>query len=264
MIKNFNVLSQAKCGIIHYGLGFFILSLMKPQIKFKLNKTLDKKMASEFLNFKQGGIDFAKDILNIHPELKILENLKNKKKREKIINIYFDKFYKKNNDYLKRRVVEFNADWKTIKDKFLNEVSKVFIKYPFPKGKYAGYLSIINCNPRFLKDKTFQIFYFHPRGGRYVTMHELLHFIFYDYAINKFPKIFSKLNTENDNFWDLAEIFNSIILSSPGFKKIHKQKNVSFYPKHKKHITKITALWKKTQNIDEWLLKSYEHLKIKN
>ncbi|OGC56194.1 hypothetical protein A3H26_03200 [candidate division WWE3 bacterium RIFCSPLOWO2_12_FULL_36_10] len=233
---------------------------MRPHIKFKLNKSLDIKMAEAFLDFKCGGVDFSRGIMNVHPKLKILKSVKNKRKRKKIIKAHFDNFYKKHGGYLKNKAAEFNTEWKTVESKFLSETNKIFKGYHFHKGKYIGYLSIIDCNPRFIKDKTFQIFYFHPSGARYVVAHELLHFIFYDYAINKFPKIFKKLDTENGIFWDLAEIFNTTILSVSEFKKIHGQKNAPPYPEHKKYIPQITAFWKKTQDIDEWLLKSYEYL----
>jgi len=257
------MLSQAKYGIIHYGLGFFIFSLMKLRVKFKLNKALDKKMALEFLNFKGGGIDFSRGILGIHPEIKILKNLTTKKKKQELINAYFDKFYKKHNDYLQKQIVRFSTEWRMIESEFMNEVDRTFKKYPLPNGRYIAYLSIINCNPRFLNNKTFQIFYFHPQGVRYVTMHELLHFIFYDYAIKKFPKIFKKTDTERGAFWDLAEIFNVIILSSPEFKRIHEQKNAPFYPEHEKYITRLAALWEKTRDVDRWLLRSYKYLMAK-
>lgn len=236
---------------------------MRPLIKFKLNKSLDIKMAEAFFGFKRGGVDFSRGIINVHPELKILKSVKNKQKRKKIIKTYFDDFYKKHDDYLKNRIIEFDTEWKAVEDRFLNETNKIFRECNFPKGKYTGYLSIIDCNPRFIKSKTFQVFYFHPCGARYVTTHEMLHFIFYDYAIKKFPKIFKKLDTESGIFWDLAEIFNTVILSTSGFKKIHGQKNTSPYPEHRKYISQATVFWEKTRDVDAWLLKTYEYLKAK-
>lgn len=235
---------------------------MKPKIKFKLNKTLDKKMAFEFLNIKQGGVDFSRGIIDVHPELKIIKEIKDDKQKKKLINRHFDFFYKKHITYLKNQTVRFNKEWIKSEIKFFNKTKKIFKNNPWPKGKYIGYLSIIDCNPRFLKDKTFQIFYFHPQGIIYVTMHELLHFIFYEYAIKKHYKTFKKLNTETGIFWDLAEIFNAIILSLPEFIKLHKQKNIFSYPQHKKYLPKLKKLWQETKDIDEWLIEGYKFLKI--
>lgn len=234
---------------------------MNPKIKFKLNKDLDKKIAFEFINLKRGGIDFSRGILDVHPELKNIKKNKNNIKKKKILKKYFDSFYLKHNIYLKNRIILFNREWQIVENKFFNEVKKIFKKYSWPKGKYIGYLSIVDCNPRFLKDKTFQVFYFHPKGAVYVTMHELFHFIFYDYAIKKYSKIFKKLDTENGIFWDLAEIFNYVTLSLPEFRKLHKQNNISYYPEHKKYLPKLKKVWQKTQNIDEWLIEGFEYLK---
>lgn len=234
---------------------------MRPKVKFKLNKGLDKKIAFEFINVKHGGIDFSRGIINVHPKLKNLKKIKNNTKKKKLINDYFNLFYKKHTNYLKNQIFKFNKEWKKIENKFIKEVNTIFKNYSWPKGKHTGYLSIIDCNPRFLKDKTFQVFYFHPQGVVYVTMHELLHFIFYDYAIKKYPIFFKKLDTESEVFWDLAEIFNVIILSLSEFKKLHQQKKIFCYPEHKKYLPKLRKIWQKTKNIDEWLIQGYEYLK---
>ena len=193
---------------------------MQPHIQFKLNKYLDKQTALVFLSVKAGGIDFSNGIIGVHPELK---NIKKKSKagQKKMIGQCFNNFYQKHKDYLEKRVKEFQIELNKAEEEYFRVVANIFKSHPCPKGKYIGYLSIIDCNPRFIKDKTFQVFYFHPEGVVSVTAHELLHFIFYDYCLKKHSKIFKKLNPDNGVFWDLAEIFNVIILSLPAFKKIH-------------------------------------------
>ncbi len=64
-----------------------------PQIKFKLNKGLDKKVANSFLFLKGGGIDFGKGIIKDHPKLGSLRNIKQREKRKKLISDYIDNFY---------------------------------------------------------------------------------------------------------------------------------------------------------------------------
>ena len=233
---------------------------MIPKISYKLNKSLDKKMALAFLNVKAGGVDFSNGIIGVHPEL---EGIKNKKKSEqqKIINSHFDNFYKENNHYLNKRIKKFQTEWNKVEKKYFQEIAKIFKNHPWPKGKYIGYLSITNCNPRFLESKTFQVFYFHPEGSVAVTAHELLHFIFYDYCLKKHTKMFKKLDPNNGIFWDLAEIFNAIILSNPEFIKIHKIKKQSNYPAHKKDIPILKRLWNKEKYIDKWIISALRYLK---
>ncbi|HOL54058.1 MAG: hypothetical protein PHF40_01530 [Candidatus Pacebacteria bacterium] len=239
-----------------YGILFF----MQPKVRFQLNKELDKKMALEFVSFHRGGIDFAKNIIALHPLLKILTKLNQGQKR-KVINDYFDIYYQQHREILQKCVTAFNYEWRRVEKAFLREAAKIFHHYPFPKGKYLGYLSIINCNPRFLSNKTFQIYYRHPQGVVYVTMHELLHFIFYDYAIQQHPQIFKKLDPENGIFWDLSEIFNDVILSLPPFKKLHKQQKIICYPEHQQYFQKFQKLWQQTNDIDQWLVEGLEILK---
>lgn len=233
---------------------------MTLKTSYKLNKTLDKKMALEFLNIKAGGVDFSNGIIGVHPELKGI-NKKKKSEQEKIIDLHFDNFYKDHNHYLNKRIKEFQTDWDKVEKKYFQEVSKIFKNHSWSQGKYVGYLSIIDCNPRFLNDKTFQVFYFHPEGSVAVTAHELLHFIFYDYCLEKHAKMFKKLNPNNGIFWDLAEIFNAIVLSQPEFVKIHKIKKQRNYPAHKKDIPILKRMWNKEKDIDKWIIKSFEYLK---
>ncbi|MFH1457307.1 MAG: hypothetical protein ABIF17_04340 [Patescibacteria group bacterium] len=232
---------------------------MFPKISYKLNKPLDKKITLEFLNIKAGGVDFSNGIIGVHPELKGINKQSKIKQKEKI-NKHFDSFYKQHKDYLNKRIIEFQKDWNKVEKKYFQEVNKIFKNYLWSKGKYIGYLSIIDCNPRFLNNETFQVFYFHPEGSVAVTSHELLHFIFYDYCFKKHPKIFKKLNPDDNIFWDLAEIFNAVILSQPEFVKIHKIKKQSNYPAHKKLIPVLKRLWNKEKDIDKWIIKAFEYL----
>ena len=237
--------------------------MKKNKLIFKLDKTLDKKMAFEFLNIKQGGVDFSDGIIGVHPELECLKKTKTKDKIVEIINKHFDFFYKKHSNYLLKKTVEFNEEWSSVEDKFFKEVDEVFKNKIQTKSVYEGFISIIDCNPRFIKDNSFQVFYFHPPGVKYVASHEIMHFIFYEYAQKSLPNIFKELNTEKGIFWDLAEMFNAIILSLPEFKKIHNVENISCYPDHEKHLNYLSKLWFKNPSIDEWLIKSFNYLEKK-
>ncbi len=209
-----------------------------PHIQFRLNKSLDKKMVIEFLDFTTGGINFGKGILNIHPEIK------------RSIFGYIDFFYKRNNKILKRSADNFRKKWKTKEKLFFEVISKIFRNHPWPKGKYIGYISIFDCNPRFLQDKTFQIFYKHKTGPIYITVHELLHFIFYDYVNKKRKDLRKKLS--EDDFWRLSEIVNEILLNSPSFKKIiNNQKKINGYPEFKKNVSCVKHKIKKITEIDK-------------
>lgn len=231
------------------------------QVVFKLNKLLDKKMALEFLDIKRGGIDFSRGIIGVHPELKQVKFLTNRVKKMQAISKYFDYFYRKHHIYLNKRVKEFQRDWNDIEKKFFIEATKIFKGLNLKNSRYTGYLSIIDCNPRFLHDKSFQVFYFHPQGVKFVATHEILHFLFFNYALKYFPELFRKKNTESGIFWDLSEIFNAVMHQTKIFISLHGRVGVVAYPAHKKFLTQARKYWQKNRDIDKWILATYKYLK---
>lgn len=232
---------------------------MKLHITFELNKELDKEMALVFLDNEAGGVDFSQGVTTPHPELK---NIKGKKEQERkeTINDYFDKYYKEHGDELLEHVEQFRKDWVPVENKFIEQINKIFKNPETPAGKYIGYLSIINCNPRFLNSKTFQIFHKHRAGSNYITSHEVLHFFFYDYADRNHSNIFAKLNPDDGTYWDMAELFNNVILDLPEFIAIHGQTKVEIYPTHEKHTTFMKKLWDDKPEIDNWITEAYKYL----
>jgi len=211
-----------------------------PRVRFRLNKNLDKKTAIDFLGFTYGGINFANGILNVHPEIK------------KSIFNYIDNFYKKKGRFLKRLANNFERKWRSREREFFETASKIFKNHPWPKGKYIGYISIFDCNPRFLENKTFQIFYKHKAGPVYVTAHELLHFVFYDYLTKKRKDLKRKLS--DDNLWHLSEIINEIMLSSLPLKTILSIKTrINGYPEFQNHVFYIKNKIRKATDIDKVL-----------
>ncbi len=208
---------------------------MKLHITFKLNKELDKEMALVFLDNEAGGVDFSQGVTGPHPEIKNIKE-KSEVERKEIINDYFDRYYKKHEKELLDCIEQFREDWEPVENKFIEQINKIFKNPETPEGKYIGYLSIINCNPRFLDSKTFQIFYKHRAGSNYIAAHEVLHFFFYDYANRNHSDVFAKLNPDDGIYWDLAELFNGVILDLPEFIAMHGQVETKVYPAHEKHI----------------------------
>jgi hypothetical protein len=229
-------------------------------ITFKLNKELDKEMALEFLGVKAGGIDFTQGIIAVHPQLKSLLG-KDEDTQKQIINDYVDEFYKNNQTLLNSCVVEMQQNWGKDEKKFIEQLDTIFKNPEVPKGEYAGYLSILDCNPRFLDTKTFQVFYEHPSGSNYITAHEVLHFFFYDYAEKKHPQIFKELDTNSGIFWDLAELFNVVVMSELSFISEAYTARAKPYPAHAKYLDAVKKIWEKNRDIDAWLIEACQYLK---
>ena len=232
---------------------------MKLHITFELNKELDKEMALAFLDNEAGGVDFSQGVTAPHPEIKNIKE-KTEQERKEIISGYFDRYYKEHEKELLDRVEYFHKDWEPVESKFIEQINKIFKNPETPEGKYVGYLSIINCNPRFLDSKTFQIFYKHRAGSNYVTSHEVLHFFFYDYADRNHSDIFAELKPNDGIYWELAELFNDVILDLPEFVAIHNQTETKSYPAHEKHQAFMKKLWKDKSDIDNWIVEAYNYL----
>ncbi|MEI7513004.1 MAG: hypothetical protein WCJ74_00080 [bacterium] len=234
---------------------------MNLDIKFELNKELDKQMAFVFINRPQkvGGIDFSKNVTNPHPEIEYIVNLAENDKRI-AIDKYFDKYYSNNINDLENDILKFQTDWDKIESKFTIQINKIFKNPIKPDGKWVGYLSIINCNPRFLDSKTFQVFYKHRNGSNSVVIHEVLHFFFYEYAVQKFKNIFENLDKNTGIFWMLAELFNDVIQNLPEFADIQGNVEISGYPSHIKYQDYLKNLWTNEQDIDVWIPKAYDYL----
>lgn len=69
----------------------------------------------------------------------------------------------------------------------------------------------------------------------YIVMHELLHTFFYQYA-ETVPSLRSR-----DDLWDIAEIFNSIVLNQMRFRIFYPSHTITIYPTHSNILKEITA-----------------------
>lgn len=226
---------------------------MKPKIKFKLNINLDKQTCFNFLNLKYGGIDFGKSIVSLHPSLKNIKKIKTIIKRREAISQYINQFYNLHNNELKEALDYFQKEWNEVKQPFFQITDEIFKSFSWPKGKYICYLSIFNCHPRFLDNKTFQVYYKNKSEIKRIITHELLHFIFYHYLKNKFKNKIS-INKK----WIISEIFNTIILNQKKLGKLIAPSKELGYPEHKKYIRLLASEWKRNKNISMWLKKAIE------
>ena len=229
------------------------------KVRFYSNKDLDKFMALQFLDEKAAGVDFGKRIIELHPNLEITKEMDERQKKI-VINKYFDDYYKKNKKSLQSRLLLFKEAWRKKEKDFFKVSESLFNNFSFQEGMYIAYLSIIDCNPRFLESKTFQVFYKKEINDViYTIAHELLHFIFFDFLNQKLKKESKVLSEEK--IWDLSEIFNVIILKSDLFKGIIDKKAAKPYPDHKKYIDSFEKAYKKSTDTKDFILRGIEILK---
>jgi len=206
-------------------------------------------MCLHFWGVKAGGIDFGRGLVTLHPTLKILETL-DKEEKIHFIRDYVDRYYRRNGHILAQFAKTYTLEWRSVEEQFYRAANQIFPNYPWPKGLYICYLSIFNSNPRFLENKTFQMYYRYPYGVKSIVAHEMLHFIFYDYVEKKFTKEIQQIPSQK--IWILSEVFNNIILSLPEFIRLT-EKEPLFYPDHVAITRKLMKIWNMRDGIDMFL-----------
>lgn len=211
-------------------------------MEIKLNKELDKEV---YLNFREavvGGVDFGKKIKMDHPLI-----------TEENYGGYVDDFYQERSSELEATRKETEQCFADVKIPLFAELKNYFGR-DFSRENYTCFLSIFDCNPRFLENKTFQVYYKRPYHLRKeVIAHELTHFAFYDYCFGLDIK-------DNKALWELSEIFNVIFLNLPSIKGAIGAEELLFYPELKEKLQAIKLIWVKEPNTEEFVKTSFHYL----
>lgn len=223
------------------------------KLKFEFNVTYDTEIAWLFYRERNyGGVDFwGKGALRYHEALTALPS---KGKKKEFLSHYVASLYADHRTEFEARKKEIALLYRKNKDTFLHEMKKIFKTHPWPRGKYIAYLSIFDFGPRFLKNKTLQVFMYDRDSGILFTIfHEMLHFMFYDYCIKKYPVIFRGRDTEQGPFWEIAELFNAVVQQGPIFKEIHGPIGKIGYPALASKFNDAKKAWK--GDVDSWITK---------
>jgi len=206
----------------------FYYSIM---ITVKLNKELDYEVYDDFKAFEMSGANFAEAIKKDHSNIHEDNYLQ-----------YIDDFYKTNSDLLEKSCQEINDYLSQNQEAFFAKMNELF-GLDFFTDEYLGYISIFNCNPRYVENKTFQIFYKKDLLDKAeVAFHESLHFAFFDFC-DLFVDETRNLDKNNGPLWELSEIFNVIILNLPQFQTILKRPEQLFYPGLKEKFKQVQPIW---------------------
>lgn len=221
---------------------------MYPQLKVGTNKEFDKVMCLKFINRKKAGIDFGAGIIKVHPELTEVGG-KDIDIQKDIVSKYFDNFYENNQNQIEQTRNRFVDDWRRIEPIFFKLCDKYFNKMSWPEGRYIGFLSIISCNPRFLEDKTFQVYWKNKKGFLPVAVHEMLHFLFYHSVTKYFPEA----DIKGEEIWKISEVFNILILKQPDFVEITNDPEPSAYPDLAELQQRLDPIWESAKNIETFL-----------
>lgn len=209
-------------------------------MKIELNKKLDKEVYLAFNDAKVGGTDFGKIIKRDHPNID-KDNYQD----------YIDSFYTENNDKLNTIISETEKCVKDFEGIFFDKLKKYFGK-DYSNQEFKCYISIFDCNPRYIENKTFQVFYKRPLDLRKeVIIHEITHFAFYDYCFDLGLK-------DSKELWELSEIFNVLFLNELEMQKILGAEELLFYPALKDKLEKVRMIWDKKSDAKDFILKGLD------
>jgi hypothetical protein len=176
------------------------------------------------------------------------------KNKKEFLEKYIDDFYSENTGEIDNLSQLAFSNLESAQDEYFAFVSKIFYAHDWPEQIYTGYLSIFDFCPRFLDSACFQIFLYDEKNMQLFTIfHEMLHFIFYDYAKKNFSAELGALDTESGKFWELAEVFNAVMQDTDDFRSLHgKIKDIGYHD-HKMMIEKGMMIWKKKDDVDLWI-----------
>jgi len=201
-------------------------------ITISLDKKLDEKVFCDFHEFSIAGVDFGEKIKQDHPNITKDNYL-----------TYIDNFYKENSLEMQNSLIKINKILLEKQDLFFDAVENLF-KKDFRDIKASGFLSIFDCNPRYLEEKSFQMFYKRNDMDKLeVVFHELLHFIFFDYCDSFLKEETKDLDKNKGVLWELSEVFNVIVLNLPQFREILQGEECLFYSDLKEKLKIANSLW---------------------
>ncbi len=211
-------------------------------MKIELNKQLDKEVYLSFRESVFGGADFGKKIIDNHPGI-------TKENHDE----YIDSFYAMHKRELMDVLKDTEKCFDEIKEVLFNELSKYFGR-DFSNENYTCYLSIFDCNPRYIEMKTFQVYYKRPHYLRKeVIAHELTHFAFYDFCYSIGIK-------DSKVLWELSEIFNVIFLNLPPIRNAIGAEELLFYPNLKEKLEAVKLIWAEQPNAKKFITESIKFL----
>ena len=213
-----------------------------------LNKQLDIEIYNAFYNLKIGGVDFGAKILQDHPDI-----------TDETAKTYINNYYNEHQKDLAQAATETTKHFESLQKPFFQYLENLF-GIDFHQEIYQGFLSIFDCNPRFVEKGEFQIFYKRTIENKIgVIFHEVLHFAFFKYCDTKLSKQTANLDKNSGPLWELSEIFNVIIMNEPEFQILIPRKEKLFYPDLEKTMDDLVILWKKN-NLEQFIIKGLKRL----
>lgn len=178
----------------------------------------------------------------------------NPEKKKRFIRQYIEKEYKKLD--LKKNKQKIEKDWSKIEKSFFRDAERLFDSHKWPSKEYFAYLSILSSYPRYLEQNKFFIPKDNKRKSvRYVIIHELLHFLYYDFLNAKFKRKLKDMPR-----WHFSEIINALLMGERPLTKYYKEISKP-YPLHRIHCRHLKKDFKNRKSMEEFFNKAIPYIK---
>lgn len=220
-----------------------------PEVRFVLDQKFDRDIAHSFLNERIGKYDFGYDrIIKLHPQFSVWRKLPPTKRRQ-LIKTASAALYEQNVQPITQALSVMQKIWDKISRDYFQEMEKIFGSLTFYKPRIIeAKLSIFQCGVIDKNLAAFQIWYGVSHDAAEVrrhVAHELTHFFYYTYLRTHG---YSKLTQD----WDLAEIFNRIVLNQPSLLHLTKKKDMG-YSFHTRKVPRYRKIWEESTGVEQFL-----------
>ena len=229
-----------------------IYTMTHPKLIFKKDIEFDNDIGTYFLNDIIDGFDFGQDrIISEHPVFADWRELEEKELAKKV-QIYVKDYYAIHADEMAKSMKKMQILWDSIATDYFKAVEGIFGNLDFyTPTELTAILSIFKVGVVGEDIKSFQIWYKTIKEPEEVLRHiahEILHFYYYTYTqIHGYDA--------GEKHWELAEIFNVIILNLPQFKALIKKEELG-YAQHAQLIPKYRKIWNQSDDINSYLEKT--------
>lgn len=220
-----------------------------PNLQFKIDKKFDMEICADFINDKIGDYDFGYErIISLHPDLEKIRHFKKTFQAEEIQK-YTGQYYIEHKKEIAKSLFRFERAWSAVAGRYFVEIEKIFGALNFYKpNTIVALTSIFACGVVNDNLTSFQIWYKvkNIKEIKRHISHEILHFYYYTYIKKYFPRLAGN--------WDMAEIFNVVILNLPQFQSIIGTEERG-YEIHEPRFQKYKDIWRACNgNLDLYLL----------
>ena len=146
----------------------------------------------------------------------------NYSQRVNYLNEFFNKFSMENEPHINEKIIKYNEIWKLYKSQIVDALEEAFeINLDNVFNNMVVYISFNPISPRYLDNDSFDVFFLNSeRGALGISLHEIIHFVWFYIWNNHFNDNYEEYETPNLK-WILSEMVVDSIMRDDRLKSIN-------------------------------------------